>query len=406
MPSIHWLLLFALVAPGFAGQAPVPQPSAEEARVFKIFTARVQQYIKLQKDVEASLPALKPTKEVARIAEHEHALARKIAQARRGARQGDIFTDEVTRQFRRIIRGEFQGPEGPACAQDDPPGRPVQGHCSSACERRLPGEPPVDDHAADFVEQAASTAPGTGLSDRRARPDAEGHESRFDCGSHPERHSLRLSMMPAMRRAAFFSSVALAALGLSLHAQELTLPLKPNSVRFAVIGDMGTGEKPQYELAGKLVEYRQKFPFEFVITLGDNIYDGDAPRDYESKFERPYKPLLDAGVKFYAALGNHDKPNERFYKPFNMNGQQYYTLQEGQRPLLRSGQQLHEPEAARVAGDAAAERRVGLEDLLFPSSALFFRGLPWLIDRAPPCAGTPLRKIRGAGRLRRARPRL
>jgi|WetSurMetagenome_2_1015567.scaffolds.fasta_scaffold507440_2 hypothetical protein len=114
MPCIQWFLLLALVAPGLAGQAPAPQPSEEEARVFKIFAARVQQYIKLQKNVEASLPALKPTNDVARIAEHEHALARKIAQARRGARRGDIFTEEVTRQFRRIIRAEFQG----ANAQD------------------------------------------------------------------------------------------------------------------------------------------------------------------------------------------------------------------------------------------------------------------------------------------------
>jgi predicted phosphodiesterase len=131
-----------------------------------------------------------------------------------------------------------------------------------------------------------------------------------------------------MRRAVFVSC-ALAAISLSLYAQELTLPLKPNSVRFAVIGDMGTGEKPQYELAGRMIEYRQKFPFEFVITVGDNLYGGDAPGDYERKFERPYKPLLDAGVKFYATLGNHDKPNERFYKFFNMNGQQYYTYRKG-----------------------------------------------------------------------------
>ena len=135
--------------------------------------------------------------------------------------------------------------------------------------------------------------------------------------------------MPAMRRSAFFSCVALAAISLSLYTQDLTLPLKPNSVRFAAIGDMGTGEKPQYELAGKLIEYRQKFPFEFVITLGDNLYGGDAPGDYESKFEQPYKPLLDAGISFYATLGNHDRPNERFYKPFNMNGQQYYTYKKG-----------------------------------------------------------------------------
>ena len=131
--------------------------------------------------------------------------------------------------------------------------------------------------------------------------------------------------MPAMRRSAFASCVALAAISLSLYAQELTLPLKPDSVRFAAIGDMGTGEKPQYEVAGQIIAHRRQFPFEFVIMLGDNIYGGHDPIDYENKFELPYKALLDAGVKFYAALGNHDTPNERFYKFFNMNGQKYYT---------------------------------------------------------------------------------
>jgi 3',5'-cyclic AMP phosphodiesterase CpdA len=63
--------------------------------------------------------------------------------------------------------------------------------------------------------------------------------------------------------------------------------------------------------------------------LGDNLYGGHDPIDYQNKFELPYKPLLDAGVKFYAALGNHDNSNERFYKLFNMNGQQYYTYKKG-----------------------------------------------------------------------------
>ena len=111
MRSIHWLLFLALVAPSFAGQAPAPQAGSEEARVFKVFSARVQQYVKVQKDVEASLPVLRPTNDAARIAEHQHALARKIAQVRRGARQGDVFTREVARQFRRILRDEFQGPD-------------------------------------------------------------------------------------------------------------------------------------------------------------------------------------------------------------------------------------------------------------------------------------------------------
>jgi hypothetical protein len=126
MRSIRWLFAFALVVPGLAGQAQAPQLSQEEVRVFKIFATRVQQYIKLQKNVEATLPALKPTNEPARIAEHQHALARKIAQARRGARQGDIFTDEVTRQFREIIRGEFQGPDAQLARKTMRPDDPVK----------------------------------------------------------------------------------------------------------------------------------------------------------------------------------------------------------------------------------------------------------------------------------------
>jgi predicted phosphodiesterase len=92
---------------------------------------------------------------------------------------------------------------------------------------------------------------------------------------------------------------------------------------------MGTGEKPQYEVAEQMIRDRLKFPFEFVITLGDNLYGGSTPKDYERQFERPYKPLLDAGVNFYAVLGNHDSPNERFYQPFHMNGQKYYTYKKG-----------------------------------------------------------------------------
>jgi predicted phosphodiesterase len=99
-----------------------------------------------------------------------------------------------------------------------------------------------------------------------------------------------------------------------------------DSVRFAVIGDMGTGDKKQIEVANQMVKSRQSFPFDFVIMVGDNLYGGDSPRDYARKFEQPYKTLLDSGVKFYAALGNHDNTNERFYQPFNMGGQRFYSF--------------------------------------------------------------------------------
>ncbi len=121
----------------------------------------------------------------------------------------------------------------------------------------------------------------------------------------------------------------------SLHSQanaklDIKLPLRNNSARFAVIGDSGTGDKEQYEVAKEMETYRQAVGFDFVIMLGDNIYGGHDPRDFAQKFEMPYKSLLDAGVKFYASLGNHDDPNvERLYKPFNMNGERYHTFKKG-----------------------------------------------------------------------------
>lgn len=111
------------------------------------------------------------------------------------------------------------------------------------------------------------------------------------------------------------------------NGNSILLPPESNAIRFAVIGDSGTGDRAQYEVAQKMKEFHDKFAFDFVLMLGDNLYGGHSPRDFARKFEIPYKPLLDGGVKFYAALGNHDDPNkERLYKPFNMNGERYYTF--------------------------------------------------------------------------------
>jgi len=109
-------------------------------------------------------------------------------------------------------------------------------------------------------------------------------------------------------------------------SQDLTLPLQKGSVHFAVIGDSGTGGSSQYQIAQRLTAIRAKFPFDIVLMMGDNLYGGNGPLDYENKFERPYKELLSANVKFYATLGNHDDTNQRLYKPFNMNGERYYTF--------------------------------------------------------------------------------
>jgi len=111
-----------------------------------------------------------------------------------------------------------------------------------------------------------------------------------------------------------------------LAAQDITIPNEPDSLKFPAIGDSGTGSKSQYATAQKLIASHTKFPYAFVLMMGDNLYSGSGAKDFSKKFEEPYKPLLDSGMKFYASLGNHDNPNERYYKGFNMNGERFYTF--------------------------------------------------------------------------------
>jgi hypothetical protein len=141
--------------------------------------------------------------------------------------------------------------------------------------------------------------------------------------------SLRWTELPADVRRATVTTVTERAPA----AGELALPLAPGSVRFAVIGDSGRGDRWQQEVADQMVAWRERFPFTFVLMLGDNIYGTSTPRDYQLKFERPYKALLDAGVVFHAAIGNHDDSAEIFYDKFNMNGRRYYTFRESEQRL-------------------------------------------------------------------------
>jgi len=105
-----------------------------------------------------------------------------------------------------------------------------------------------------------------------------------------------------------------------------TLPARPDSLKFAVIGDTGTGAKPEYDVGQRMAAARTAFPFGIVLMLGDNMYGRQDPDDFVTKFERPYSALLKAGVLFYATLGNHDDQHNRFYKPFNMGGERYFTF--------------------------------------------------------------------------------
>ena len=86
----------------------------------------------------------------------------------------------------------------------------------------------------------------------------------------------------------------------------VALPNREGTLKFGVLGDFGTGKREQYDLGEQMAKVHERFPYELVITVGDNLYGSRAAQDFQKKFELPYKPLLEAGVKFYASLGNHD----------------------------------------------------------------------------------------------------
>lgn len=130
---------------------------------------------------------------------------------------------------------------------------------------------------------------------------------------------------PNPARRLFAALAVFLSLCLQVSAQTVALPNAAGSVKFAVIGDSGNGNREQYEVATQMAKFHATFAFDRVIMLGDNIYGSQGPADMVQKFSQPYKALLDAGVKFYATLGNHDEPANIKYPLFNMGGERYYT---------------------------------------------------------------------------------
>jgi tartrate-resistant acid phosphatase type 5 len=79
--------------------------------------------------------------------------------------------------------------------------------------------------------------------------------------------------------------------------------------KFAILGDMGTGDDNQLRVAKSLKKLIDLENLQFVTGLGDNIYDCGATTvddiQFVNKFEKPYSKIDDK-IKFYMTLGNHD----------------------------------------------------------------------------------------------------
>lgn len=93
----------------FVALAAYAQQVNPDAALVQDFENRVKDYVKLHKQLESEMPALKPTVSQEKIAHHERELAERIRKARSTAVQGAIFTPPIAAEFRRLIRIAMQG---------------------------------------------------------------------------------------------------------------------------------------------------------------------------------------------------------------------------------------------------------------------------------------------------------
>jgi hypothetical protein len=80
----------------------------------------------------------------------------------------------------------------------------------------------------------------------------------------------------------------------------------PGRLAFAALGDNGSGGRQALAVAERMARMYEKSPYGLVTLLGDICYYGNIRKRFDTVFKRPLRPLIDAGVDFELAIGNHD----------------------------------------------------------------------------------------------------
>jgi hypothetical protein len=128
--SINAILLMALLAIAgtlTAQRARASSQAEPDTRGLKEFSDRVEEYEKLHKTAEKSLPAFKKKNKQEVIAAQQQALVTKIRELRSNARRGDIFTPSATEAIARAIKAVFAGPDAHRVQNTIQAGEPLEG---------------------------------------------------------------------------------------------------------------------------------------------------------------------------------------------------------------------------------------------------------------------------------------
>jgi hypothetical protein len=145
--SRYGCVLLSCVVLGCGDRAIDAQTSTNaDARVLADYKTRIDKYMELHNQLEKDGPPLKETKNPAEIQASQGALATRILAARKGARQGEIFTAEIREVFRRLMYPETKGTDGKAVKEsikeDAPRGVPIRVNVRYPENAPLPTVPP------------------------------------------------------------------------------------------------------------------------------------------------------------------------------------------------------------------------------------------------------------------------
>jgi hypothetical protein len=287
-------------------------------RLIRVYIEQTQPLRNEAAKAAEALPgqATSPASAEAAVRARQAALASLIrTRGRSTARQGDIFTSSEADVFRRRLAAAFAGRDAALIRHelqeqnDERKGHPEDLRINAAY--RAPRVPP------EIIKLLPVVPPPL--------------EYDFD-GRTLLLHDVEADLIVDVLPNAFPEPPPTAPVpAAESHSPHSSLPLfpvpnLPSGVVFAAIGDSGTGDEAQLEIASLMFRYfTEGRRFGFVLMLGDNLYSDD----YTGEFAVPYKELLDANVPFYAALGNHDRDLEQHYKPFHMADADRYQFDVG-----------------------------------------------------------------------------
>ena len=150
-----------------------------------------------------------------------------------------------------------------------------------------------------------------------------------------------------------------------------------DSITFAVLGDNGSGGRNQMDVAGQMARTYEETPYGLVLLAGDISYYGSIDDRWDEVFVEPYRPLIEAGVTWELAIGNHELSEKksddaaaeieaqlrRFGKPGT-----YYTVRHGPMEVF-----VLDSSIPLATGQGGPEQIAWLEEALAASDA------PWKV---------------------------